>query len=192
MEQGHDRRQGRSEVKDSLLAMCAVLEIAQHERERLRAVVPEPPKKPRKNARKPKPVLRPAPTRAIAKRLTGFDRGLQLLIPRLVDAGILVGRRGRGGGHLLGRGESEITLRQIHEVVEKPNFSEVGDRLAVNIPAYAQWIVDVARIQEMTSLGDWTVATVLDNIDGNEARGNGVYPIAPESEPEPLRCEQEV
>ena len=155
-------------MNDSLLAMCAVLEIAQHERERLRS--PDHDQAPK-----------PAPTRAIAKRLTGFDRGLELLMRHLVNDGIVVGVRGPGGGHRLARGETEITLRQIRDAVEMPILAEVREAYGDSvIPNFVQEIVDDAQREETRYLDGWTAAMVLNIIYPNETGANAVAPEPPQ------------
>ena len=133
-------------MNETTLAMVATLEIAAHERSLLRM---------------PEATMRPAPTQAIAKRLTGFDRGLQLLMPKLAVAGIVVGVRGRHGGHRLARSESEITLRQVCDAVEKPSYADAVDSRA-SISSRVQWIVYLAQLERVDFLASWTLTTVLD------------------------------
>jgi DNA-binding IscR family transcriptional regulator len=143
-------------MNETTLAMCATLEIAAHERALLRATGQST-------------VRRVAPTQDIAKRLTGFDRGLQTTMPKLSAAGIVVGVKGRHGGHRLARKESDISLLQIYEAVAKPKFDETVDPLATDIPGYVRWLVDLARNSKMEFLDGCTVETVLDEIETREA-----------------------
>jgi DNA-binding IscR family transcriptional regulator len=156
-------------VNDAVLAMAAVLEIARYQRALLRTPGQEPQKKKKKLRSGPR---RPAPTHTIAARLTGNKRGLEQLMQKLVAYGIVDGVRGPHGGHRLVRQESEITLRMIYDAVAKPDFAEVTDPWAIDIPSRVQWIVDLAQRAKMKFLENWTLERVLDEIERREAAKN--------------------
>jgi len=143
-------------MNETTLAMCATLEIAAHERALLRET-------------EPSTVRRVAPTQDIAMKLTGFSRGLQTTMPKLAAHGIVVGVKGRRGGHRLAKPESEITLLDIFEAVEKTNFEEVTESFSADIPSIVQWVIGIARRVQRRSLASWTLASALDEIEAREA-----------------------
>ena len=88
-------------------------------------------------------------------------------MPKLAAAGIVVGVRGRHGGHRLARSESGITLRQVCDAVEKPSYADAVDSRA-SISSRVQWIVYLAQLERVDFLASWTLTTVLDGIDAWE------------------------
>jgi len=62
----------------------------------------------------------PVQLRVIGERQQIPARYLEQIFQRLRRAGIVVGKRGPGGGYTLGRGTTEISLRDIVEAVEGP------------------------------------------------------------------------
>lgn len=64
--------------------------------------------------------LEPVQLRVIGERQGIPARYLEQIFQRLRRHGLVVGKRGPGGGYTLGRGTTEITLRDIVEAVEGP------------------------------------------------------------------------
>ena len=62
----------------------------------------------------------PVQLRVIGERQKIPARYLEQIFQRLRRAGIVIGKRGPGGGYTLGRGTTEISLRDIVEAVEGP------------------------------------------------------------------------
>jgi Rrf2 family iron-sulfur cluster assembly transcriptional regulator len=64
--------------------------------------------------------LEPIQLRVIGERQGIPARYLEQIFQRLRRQGLVIGKRGPGGGYTLGRGTAEITLRDIVEAVEGP------------------------------------------------------------------------
>ncbi len=62
----------------------------------------------------------PVGIRAISERQAIPARYLEQIFQRLRRAGLVASRRGPGGGYVLARPASEITLREVVEAVEGP------------------------------------------------------------------------
>jgi Rrf2 family protein len=74
----------------------------------------------------------PVQVRVIGERQGIPIRYLEQIFQRLRRAELVTGKRGPGGGYVLAREPSEISLREIIEAVEGP----LGDAQAPTIPAH--------------------------------------------------------
>jgi Rrf2 family protein len=74
----------------------------------------------------------PVQVRVIGERQRIPERFLEQIFQRLRKAELVRGKRGPGGGYVLARPASEITLRDIYEAVEGP----IADEIAPVPPAH--------------------------------------------------------
>jgi Rrf2 family protein len=57
---------------------------------------------------------------AVARDLRASEAHMAKVLQRLSKAGIVIGKRGPGGGFVLARSPERITLREIYEAIEGP------------------------------------------------------------------------